>query len=111
MTRPPSSRLGGEGSSRMIDIAVTLLPQPDSPTSPTVRPAGTVNDTSSTTRTRPLSIAKETERSSTERREVAVMQATGGRKGPPHYRFPLGGRPRVVAPAGSLEHHAREVER
>ena len=50
--RPPSMRLGGDGSRRMIVIADTLLPQPDSPTSPTVLPAGTSNDTSSTTGTR-----------------------------------------------------------
>ena len=32
---------GGDGISRMIDIAETLLPQPDSPTRPTVSPAPT----------------------------------------------------------------------
>ena len=39
----------------MIAIAVTLLPQPDSPTRPMVAPAGTSNDTSSTTATLPSS--------------------------------------------------------
>ncbi len=38
---PPSMWLGGDGISRRMDIAVTLVPQPDSPTNPTVRPAGT----------------------------------------------------------------------
>ena len=44
---------GRGGSSRMIDSAVTLLPQPDSPTMPSVSPAWTSNDTPSTARTMP----------------------------------------------------------
>ena len=36
---PPAIRPGGCGTSPMIDSAVTLLPQPDSPTMPSVRPA------------------------------------------------------------------------
>ncbi len=40
MIRPASMRPGG-GTRRMIDIAVTDLPQPDSPTMPRVRPAAT----------------------------------------------------------------------
>ena len=35
---PPTMRPGGVGTSRMIDSAVTLLPQPDSPTTPSVSP-------------------------------------------------------------------------
>ena len=35
----------------MIDSAVTLLPQPDSPTTPSVPRAGISNDTPSTART------------------------------------------------------------
>ena len=35
---PPAIRPGGRGTSPMIDSAVTLLPQPDSPTMPSVRP-------------------------------------------------------------------------
>ena len=38
------------GSSRMIESEVTLLPQPDSPTMPTVPPSGTSNETPSTAR-------------------------------------------------------------
>ena len=35
---PPTTRPGGDATRRMIDIAVTLLPQPDSPTMPNVWP-------------------------------------------------------------------------
>ena len=35
-------RPGGCGTSPMIDSAVTLLPQPDSPTMPSVRPRSSV---------------------------------------------------------------------
>ena len=35
---PPTIRPGGDGTSRRIDSAVTLLPQPDSPTSPSGSP-------------------------------------------------------------------------
>ena len=34
----PDTRVPAFGSSRMMDSAVTLLPQPDSPTMPSVRP-------------------------------------------------------------------------
>ena len=50
MMRPPKTRDGGLGSRRMIDMAVTLLPQPDSPTSPMVLPASSAKLVSSTTR-------------------------------------------------------------
>jgi hypothetical protein len=63
--RPDSTWLGGEGSSRIIDIAVTLLPQPDSPTSPRVRPCSTEKETSSMTLAGPLSVAKLTDKSRT----------------------------------------------
>jgi hypothetical protein len=49
-TWPPRILPAGCGSRRTIDIAVTLLPQPDSPTMPTVFPSGTENDTWSTAR-------------------------------------------------------------
>ena len=52
---PGSMRPGGRTRRRM-DSAVTLLPHPDSPTTPTVSPAWTVNDTPSTARATPLSV-------------------------------------------------------
>jgi hypothetical protein len=41
-----------------MDSAVTLLPQPDSPTTPSVCPACTVKLTPSTERTVPASVSK-----------------------------------------------------
>ena len=42
----------------MIDSDVTLLPQPDSPTTASVSPGATVNDTPSTARTTPSRVKK-----------------------------------------------------
>ena len=53
--------------SRMIDIIVTLLPEPDSPTIPSTSPGETENETPSTARTMPSSVRKETCRSLTSR--------------------------------------------
>ena len=64
---PPRIRPGGLGTSRRIEAAVTLLPQPDSPTSPSVRPASIVNDTPSTARTSPASVSNPTFRLSISR--------------------------------------------
>ena len=47
-TRPPI-RLASRGVSRMIDKALTLLPEPDSPTNATVSPGATENETPCTT--------------------------------------------------------------
>src|SRR4051812_15124737 len=58
-TSPPWIRPGGCGTSRMIESAVTLLPQPDSPTMPSVRPRATLKSTPSTARTSPCSPANE----------------------------------------------------
>ena len=41
VTEPPTIRPGGSGTSRMIDSALTLLPQPDSPTIASVSPRRT----------------------------------------------------------------------
>src|SRR5437762_531798 len=50
----PSTILpGGCGMSRMSDSAVTALPQPDSPTMPSVSPAASSKDTPSTACTTP----------------------------------------------------------
>ena len=51
--------------SRRIDREVTLFPQPDSPTIPTVPPAGISKDTSSTARSTPESVANSVTRFST----------------------------------------------
>jgi hypothetical protein len=49
---------GGQGINRNIDIAVTDLPQPDSPTTATVSPSSTVYDTPSTAFTTPADVKK-----------------------------------------------------
>src|SRR6185503_6140801 len=57
-TSPPAMRPGGCGMRPMIESAVTLLPQPDSPTMPRVRPRSSLRSTPSTARTSPRSEAK-----------------------------------------------------
>ncbi len=49
----------------MIAVAVIVLPLPDSPIRPVVRPAATVNETSSTTRTGPAGPGRSIDRCST----------------------------------------------
>src|SRR4051794_34980638 len=51
-------RPGGCGTRPMIESAVTLLPQPDSPTMPSVRPRSRRKSTPSTARTSPRSPSK-----------------------------------------------------
>src|SRR6188508_1580457 len=53
------------GCSPMIASAVALLPDPDSPTTPSTRPAGSANDTERTASTTPLSVGIRTTRSVT----------------------------------------------
>src|SRR6185312_10461319 len=64
---PPRITPGGIGTRRKIELAVTLLPQPDSPTRPTVRPCSMLKDTPSTACKSPASVRKPTFRSSTSR--------------------------------------------
>src|SRR5450759_4660869 len=54
---PPTMR-PGRSMSRMTDSAVTLLPQPDSPTTPSVAPLRMLKLTPSTAFTRPSAVAK-----------------------------------------------------
>src|SRR5215831_4325647 len=56
-------RPGGDATSRMIDSAVTLLPQPDSPTSPSVVRGAMSNDTPSTARIVPSGVRNSVTRS------------------------------------------------
>src|SRR5260221_70656 len=55
---PPTTRPGGEATSRRMLSAVTLFPLPDSPTTASVSPAWSANDTPSTARTMPSSVKK-----------------------------------------------------
>src|SRR6185295_15162021 len=64
---PPRIRPGGLGTRRRIEVAVTLLPQPDSPTRPSVLPSWIEHDTPSTARNSPASVSNPTFRSSISR--------------------------------------------
>ena len=58
LIEPPTMRPGGSGISRISDSAVTLLPQPDSPTIASVSPRASANDTPSTALTAPERVKK-----------------------------------------------------
>ena len=58
VTLPFTVRASRGGKSRMIESAVTLLPQPDSPTMPSVSPGNTSNETPSTARVTPSTVKK-----------------------------------------------------
>src|SRR5262245_38523038 len=60
----------GLGTSRMMDSEVTLLPQPDSPTSPSTSLVSIVKLTPSTARSTPWLVAKCVSSPSTDRRGV-----------------------------------------
>src|SRR5690242_14035401 len=62
---PETIRAGGVGNRRMIERAVTDLPQPDSPTIPSVFPFSTEKSTPSTARTTPARVKKCVRRSFT----------------------------------------------
>src|SRR6185503_4180593 len=68
ITEPETILPGGFGTSRVSESAVTLLPQPDSPTSPSVSPWPSTKLTSSTARTTPSGVKKCVERLRTSRR-------------------------------------------
>ena len=75
----------------MIESAVTLLPEPDSPTMASVSPASTSNETSSTAVTGPRSVLKRVVRSRTWRRgsghrgsERGASRALARRRAEPH---------------------------
>src|SRR5689334_17375130 len=61
---PSTMRPGGDGTKRSTESAVTLLPQPDSPTTARVSPAPTSKETPSTARTTPSRVKKCVRRSS-----------------------------------------------
>ena len=57
----------GRSSSPMIAVPVSDFPAPDSPTTPSISPAATLNDTRSTAVSRPRRVSKTTLRSRTPR--------------------------------------------
>ena len=118
----------------MTDIPVIVLPDPDSPTRPTVSPAATANDTPSTGRTVPpaVSMSVRSPRTSSRVTSAPVLCGAGGAGGaargraraPRSWRSPRGSRasaiasPRkfaamivtVIAAPGNVEsHHAVEM--
>ena len=62
------------GLSPMIVRHVTLFPEPDSPTIPSVCPLSTLNETPSTARTTPSSVLKYVFRSLTSRRAMGLTE-------------------------------------
>src|SRR5262245_42042981 len=69
---PPSYTVGGTGLSCRMLMAVTLLPQPDSPTTPSVSPRAMPKLTPSTARTTPSSVWKCVRRSRISSRGSAI---------------------------------------
>ena len=77
----PSNRAFGPRVSPISVIAVTDLPEPDSPTIATTSPRSTVNETPSTALTMPSSVWKMTRSSSTSS-SGASLGAVAGRRPP-----------------------------
>ena len=75
-TLPPTIR-AARGRMPMMVWLITDLPEPDSPTSATVPPCGTRNDTPLTASIWPPSTLKETARSSTRNRSVIAASRRG----------------------------------
>src|SRR4051812_26809261 len=72
----PAILPGGSGISRISDMEVTDLPQPDSPTIASVSPSLTWNDTPSTARLIPLGVRKWVCRFSTSSNAIAISPST-----------------------------------
>src|SRR5215831_19081217 len=83
---------------RITDIIVTLLPDPDSPTMPSVSPSDTVNETPSTALTTPSSVRKLTLRLRTSSSGSAITAPSPSRG--PHSRIERG--------VGDVDHRVRE---
>ena len=75
----PDSITPGAATSRRIDIAVTLLPQPLSPTSPSVRPGSMASETPSTAGTRPVGVWNAVTRFRMSRSGIAYFRASRSR--------------------------------
>src|SRR5919108_2448861 len=73
MISPASMRPAGSATRRMIESADTDLPQPDSPTSATVSPSCTSQDTPSTARTTPADVWNVVRRSLTSRSAAIAL--------------------------------------
>src|ERR1700726_3870006 len=81
------------GTRRMIALPKVDLPQPDSPTRPSVSPASSSKDTSSTARTAPCAVWYWTQRLSTDNSGMSRQLLLGGetrRRPPGHQRHQPG---------------------
>src|SRR5512133_3549398 len=78
---PRTMRPGGWGISPRIDIVLTLLPEPDSPTIPSVSPGKRSYEMPSTACTTPSSVVNSTTRSRIERSGSGTDAALGGIEG------------------------------
>ena len=90
-TLPATVRPSRAGSRRSTESAATLLPQPDSPTMPSVSPGPIANDTPSTARVIPSSVKNWVLRPSTS------QQGRGHRS--PHMRRAMRGSRRSRRPS------------
>src|SRR2546422_5100309 len=79
-TRPPTMRPAGGATRRMMLSALTLLPQPDSPTRATVSPSPTSHETLSAARTTPPRVTNSVVRFSTSRRTPTVRGSVAQRR-------------------------------
>src|SRR2546425_2170968 len=115
MIEPFTMRPGGIGMRRMSERAVTVLPQPDSPTSPSVSPAASSKDTPSTARTTPSRVKNCVYRSLTSRSSGTPLPFAS--KAAESTGQCLGLHPRVervpeaVADEGEGQHDDRDAER
>src|SRR5262245_34500898 len=91
---PPTTR-PCDAISRMIESAVTDLPQPDSPTRLRVSPRSSVNETSSTERTSPRLVEKNVFRLRTSRRLISNKQEYYNKR---HWSFVIFNRNHGLAP-------------
>src|SRR6266511_1515819 len=78
---PRTMRPGGCGINPRMDIVLTLLPEPDSPTIPSVSPGKRSYEIPSTACTTPSSVVNSTTRSRIERRGSGTDAALGGIEG------------------------------
>src|SRR5215211_2289354 len=73
MAEPATTRPGGM-TSPMSESTVTDLPQPDSPTIPSISPTSTLKETPSTARTSPARVLKYVWRSLTSSSAIGVLE-------------------------------------
>src|SRR5215468_2526707 len=73
-TWPPTVRAAGLGARRRIDRHVMLLPEPDSPTRPSVSPSPSAKETPSTARIVPQRVTRCVRRSRTSRTGVVIAR-------------------------------------